>query len=376
MLRPSPRIAFSWNGLPQYAARLIRRAADELDEDCVVLGTTPKVPIRGMESVLKDPPIWIDADAPVSWRDVGLDPPQIFVQGGWGYAAFNKLGAEVKARGGLVIGLSDNNWRGDFRQLVLGPLAFRLLHRRRFDAMIVPGRQGLRLMHWYGMRKDSAHVGMLGADHALFHGGAPLASRPKTFLFVGQFIARKDVLRLSRAFIRFCETTPGWLLRLCGSGEQRALIPRYPNIVIEEFVQPELLVDFFRQARFFVLPSLTEAWGQVVHEATCCGCALVLSGRIGAADDLATPVNSIIHAAGDEDNLLRALHEAAEFDEVRLQAAEAESRSLSRRFGPERFADVIVGLVRSNGRMAPTACDDDRDPSAKPRLETLGKSPA
>jgi glycosyltransferase involved in cell wall biosynthesis len=338
-------VAFSWNGLPQYAARLIRGAARRLGDDCVVVGSRPSVPIRGMEEILETRIHWVDADAPATWRGLGLDVPKFFVQSGWGYPAFNALGAEVKARQGHVIGLSDNNWRGDFRQIVLGAAAYRLLHRRRFDAMIVPGRQGKRLMRWFGAPARRTRAGMLGADPELFNGGEALPLRPKTFLFVGQFIPRKDVLRLARAFIRFSQLRPDWTLRLCGSGEQRGLIPSHPNIAVEEFVQPEQLVEYFRQARFFVLPSLIEAWGVVTHEAACCGCALVLSDRIASADDLSTRVNALRFRAGDEDELLRALLEAAAFDDARLLAAEAESRQLARAFGPERFGAVVADLV-------------------------------
>ena len=47
------RIAFSWNGLPQYAARLIGKAAQRLGEDCAVIGSRPDVPVEGMEKVLQ-----------------------------------------------------------------------------------------------------------------------------------------------------------------------------------------------------------------------------------------------------------------------------------------------------------------------------------
>jgi glycosyltransferase involved in cell wall biosynthesis len=340
------RIAFSWNGLPQYAARLIRKAVDRLGEDCVVIGSRPTVPIEGMEEVLSCPILWVDSARPARWSDLGLEVPEIFVQSGWGYPAFNSLGAEVKARGGRVIGLSDNNWRGDFRQMLIGAIAFRFLHRRRFDAMIVPGRQGQKLMRWFGMPKDRVRGGMYGADPALFNGGDSLSSRPKTFFFVGQFIARKDVLGLANAFIRFVRSRPGWTLRLCGSGVQRSSIPEHENIVVEDFVQPEQLVERLRQAQFLVLPSLSEAWGLVVHEAASCGCGLVLSNRIGSADDLSTVVNSVCFTAGSEGDLLRALHEAADFDGARLLAAEKESRRLAGAFGPDRFSREVEALIR------------------------------
>ncbi|MEQ1697200.1 MAG: glycosyltransferase family 4 protein [Hyphomicrobiaceae bacterium] len=341
----APRVAISWNGLPQYAAREIRVAIDRIGRDCIVVGSKPAVPVEGMERVLGCPVHWVAADKPVTWASLGHAVPGIFVQSGWSYPAFSALGAEVKAKGGRVIGLSDANWRGNFRQVVLGPVAFRVRHKSYFDAMIVPGAQGARLMAWFGMPKAKVHTGMYGADPSLFRGGPPLAERPKTFLFVGQFIARKDVLGLARAFVRFSASHPEWSLRICGGGAQKALIPAHPKITVEDFVQPEQLAQRFFEARFFVLPSLVEAWGLVVHEAASAGCGLVLSDAIGSADDLSTTANAVRFKAGNEDDLLRALHDAAAFDSARLAAAEAVSRGLAADFGPERFGREVAGLV-------------------------------
>jgi glycosyltransferase involved in cell wall biosynthesis len=248
-----------------------------------------------------------------------------------------------------VIGLSDANWRGDLRQLVFGPIAFRLFKRRSFDAMLVPGRQGERLIRWFGIPAARVRTGMYGADPALFASTDDIATRPKRFLFVGQFIARKNVLGLSRAFLRFAARYPGWILQLCGSGEQRDEIPRDPRILVEDFVQPEQLARHYRQARFFVLPSLVEAWGLVVHEAALNGCGLVLSDRIGSADDLCNARNGVRFRAGSEEDLVGALEEAARFDDARLRAASAESRRLAAQFGPERFGRELAGLIRGFG---------------------------
>ena len=342
---PEPRVAFSWNGLPQYAARLIRAAIDRLGHECAVIGSRPTVPVKGMEDALGQPVHWVDSDITITWRELGVPVPTIFIQSGWSYQAFAALGREVKAQGGRVIGLSDGNWRGDFRQLVLGPIVFRLRHLAHFDAMIVPGEQGARLMSHFGFPSERVHKGMYGADAAIFNGGPPLIERPRTFLFVGQFIARKDVLGLSRAFIRFSETQPGWALRMTGSGEQRDLIPRDPRIVVEDFIQPEQLGARYRQARFFVLPSRVEAWGLVVHEAALCGCALILSDAVGSGDDLAAPHNAIRFRRGDEDDLVRALIDAAGRDETWLTEAERHSRAAAAWFGPQRFAAEVTNLI-------------------------------
>jgi glycosyltransferase involved in cell wall biosynthesis len=201
-------------------------------------------------------------------------------------------------------------------------------------------------MRWFGFPDSKVVEGLNGADPGLFFGGPPLNLRPKTFLFVGQLIPRKDVLTLARVFLQFNAAQPGWTLRICGSGELRALIPSHDAIIVEDFVQPEDLVARYHQSRFLVLPSLVEAWGLVVHEAALCGCGLILSDAIGSIDDLSNSKNCISFKAGNEDDLYRALVAASKFDEIRLVEAEAASRELSLRFGPERFARAANGLVK------------------------------
>ena len=49
--------------------------------------------------------------------------------------------------------------------------------------------------------------------------------------------------------------------------------------------------------------------------------------------------------AGRKDDLVRALTEAAAFDETRLAVAEAESRRLAAQFGPDRFALEVAALI-------------------------------
>ena len=123
------RIALSWNELPQYGARLIRGAIDALGEDCDVVGSRPLVPVDGIERVLGKKICWIDANKRTRWRDHGLAVPKAFVQSGWAYPAFAALGAEVKREGGWVIGMSDANWRGDFRQLPFVQTRIDQIHR-------------------------------------------------------------------------------------------------------------------------------------------------------------------------------------------------------------------------------------------------------
>ena len=336
-------IAFSWHGLPQYAARQLAAASAELVQDCPVVGSRAQVPVQGVEQALGRPVHWVEATHPTTWRKLGLDVPRIFFQSGWAYPAFNALGDEVRAAGGKVCLLMDNNWRGGLRQW-LGAPWYRLCQRRKFAAILVPGKSGRRLARWYGMPDEAIFEGMYGADPQLFFNGPPLANRPKRIIFVGQYIERKGCVPLARAFASVAHLLPGWELWMYGSGPLQSAIPAHPQIKVNGFIQPEQLGALYRDARIFALPSNSEAWGLVVHEAALSGCMLLLSEAIGSAPDFAMPANARTFRPGDEADLASAMVELAESAE--LSAAQSASVDAARSHGPAEFARQVSAIVR------------------------------
>lgn len=339
-------IAFGWSGLPDYAARCIRAVMDTRDERIDIVATRPRVPIEGMERSLGKEVNWLeDGHLTLNWSDLDLPRPDIFFQGGYYLPALRALGAEARASGGKVVLMSDNNWQGTMRQRFVDPLRHRLLLRWRFDAVMTPGKSGTQYGAHLGYQRIVS--GMLGADPRLFNGGDSLCSRPKTFLFAGRLIKLKNVLGLVRAFARFAQENDDWMLRICGSGPLREQIPDHPRIDVRGFVQPPELADLMREARCLVLPSFTDHWGLVVHEATLCGCALALSSCVGAADDLATPENAVFFSPRAEERIEDALHAIAGWNDARWDAAERTSRALATQFGPHRFAAEAGKLIDS-----------------------------
>jgi glycosyltransferase involved in cell wall biosynthesis len=337
-------IAFSWQGLPQYAARQLRSALAQLGQPCAVIGTRPSVPIQGMEAALGQPIHWVEASQVIRWSDLGLAVPKVFFQAGWSCPAFNALGDEVRAAGGKVCLLMDNDWRGDLRQW-LGGLWFRLARKRKFAAVLVPGISGRRLARWYGFTDEGIADGLYGADPAVFFDGPPLVERPKRILFVGQYIERKDCVGLATAFASVAAQLPEWELHLYGSGPLQGEIPAHPRIRVHGFVQPAELGALYRSARIFALPSHSEAWGLVVHEAALSGCQLLLSAAIGSRHDFATQKNAMEFPPGDHAALARALLQLASSDDSSLARAQAESRVLAATHGPAVFAERVAALV-------------------------------
>jgi len=340
-------VAFSWSGLPHYGARLLRGFIQSWNAPCPVIGTRPDVPLRGIEEALGQSVVWVGrGDPSLSWAGLGLPTPSAFFQAGWSEPSFVALGNEVRAAGGKVILMMDNKLRTGLRGGLVVPLVFRIRFHGKFDGALVPGRSGRALALRLGFSQDAVRAGLYGSDPALFSGGSPLAERPREILFVGQFIPRKDVIGLCEAFLSIADRLGDWSLRLCGSGPQRSDLPDHPRIQVEDFVQPAELVQRFHRARILVLPSLEENWGLVVNEAAACGCSLVLSDAVGAADDLAGGRNALLFRAGNRQALAARLHRAANWSSEHLVQAEAESRRLAANFGPRRFAESAQAFVR------------------------------
>ena len=345
-LSNSHDLAFAWSGLPDYAARCIRAVIDRRGGGVTVIGTRPRVPIEGMEASLGQSVHWVDGhDRSITWHRFGMTPPKVFIQGGHFLPAFNALGRQARLAGACVVLASDQNWTGSWRQRFVDPIRARLMSKPRFDGVFVAGNSGERYYRGMSFPKEAIVQGMYGADPIIFNEGPPLRDRPKQLIFVGQFIQRKNVVALTKAFVRFSMDYPDWMLRICGSGEMRDLLPTHAGIQVEDFVQPPQLAALLRESRCLVLPSLREHWGLVVHEAALSGCALALTDVVGAAADLARAENAALFPPGDETAIEHALRTIATWNRVQWDQAETVSRALARKFGPERFADAVDQIV-------------------------------
>lgn len=342
------RILVLWPGLPDYAARLLR-AVIEAGHTLDVVGTRPSVPVEGMERSLGQRVHWVSADAALSFDTLGLPMPDLVLQGGYATPAWRTLNAAARAAGRKVVLISDNNLEPGLKHALLDPIRHRLMLRRHFDAVLVPGKDGTR----YAKRMGYGAVveGAYGADPALFFDGPPASTRERTILFVGQFIERKKPVALSRAFAAMAASRPDWRLHLCGGGVQAEAIARHPQIIVEGFRQPPDLSALMRTVRVLALPSIEEHWGLVVHEGTLSGCALLTTPQVGAAADLATPDNAVV-CAPTEAGIASALADLTAWTDERFDAAQRASRRLSAGFGPARFAAAVDELIASTGATA------------------------
>jgi glycosyltransferase involved in cell wall biosynthesis len=143
---------------------------------------------------------------------------------------------------------------------------------------------------------------------AAVRAGLGIAPDAVVFLYVGQFIVRKRVDTLLRAFARVAGDAPHAAVLLAGDGPERdALASLAARLGIAErvhrtgFVQPAELPRVFAAADALVLPSAQEGWGVVVGEALAAGLPVLASDAVNAAADLVQPGVTGWHFPVDDD---------------------------------------------------------------------------
>jgi len=348
IIRPSKskfKIAISWNELPAYGARVLRASIQKYGHPVTVIATTPQIPIKGMEDILGQKIYWINPSSIKSWDELGLEVPDIFFQAGVYYIkSFNKLGSEVRKNHGKVVLLSDNCWKKSFRQ-ISGSILFRLIFKRKFAAVWVPGKSGETLMRIFGFAKNQIYQGLYGSDNKCFTPGPPLLSRPEQFIFVGKLTYLKGVHTLFEAFKTFNKTFPNWKIIIFGDGEYSHLLQNCPGIVVNPFAQPPQIAEAMRESRFLVLPTLTDHWPLVVSEASLAGCGLILSNKVGNALEFLNEKNGFSFKSKSETELTEKLIKAASLPELRLKEVYNESLRLGVKFIPETSADKFCKII-------------------------------
>lgn len=342
-------IAVGWNGLPAYGANLIQAGRDRIGQQFPVLGTQPDVPIEGMEDVLGDGLIWLNAGCRYSWKDLKLPVPDLFIHTGWRYPHFISLADEVRKNGGAVVGMFDNCWKGSLRQRV-GGIYFRLFMRKLYHAAWVPGESGKQLALSLGFSQESILTGMYGSSTEIFRSKIPIADRPKQLIYVGRLNHRKGVLELAHAFSCLSRTFPDWSLLIVGNGEFGSEVSKLSGVQLLPFKQPSEIAELMNQSRVFALASREEHWGLVVHEAALSGCALVLERNIGAASDLAQKENAVLFANTSVEEIEKALREVFQWSDRQFARASDLSQEAALNFGPDVWSQKLETLVQELSR--------------------------
>lgn len=213
--------------------------------------------------------------------------PDVIICSGWTDRSYLKVIRTWKNKARTVLCM-DNKWLGTLKQRV-ACFGARFYLPKIFDFIWVPYKNHAEFARRMGFSESSILLGFYSADLSIYNALYDEATRskknrfPKVFICVARYIQAKNLDLLWDAFIEAQEETQkDWELWNLGQGELFEQRKEHAKIVHHGFVQPKKMTSLMKRAGVFVLSSLQEPWGVVVHQFAASGFPLLLSNNVGA----------------------------------------------------------------------------------------------
>lgn len=327
------KVVFLYTELADYIRNCFESLAKQGHEVFVVAyPVNPEAPFRfEVESSLVRYCNRSEFDVPKLFKLIeGIHPDALFCSG-WVDSGYNEVLKRSKEMTNRVL-ISDNALDGSLRAF-LSLIRSRFLFRDLYDVAFVPGPSQKKYAEWMGFPSNLIYEGFYSADVERFskmQNANFERDFPRRFVFVGRYLPFKGIYELWDAFAELNDED--WALHCYGTGadwDKRAI---HPRIFHHGFVQPTELDQIIRKGGIFVLPSLKEPWGVVVHEFAAAGFPLLLSERVNAASRfLEVGLNGFLFESGRKQAVKTAMKSIMQMSSEDLAAMAEKSRELARR---------------------------------------------
>lgn len=210
--------------------------------------------------------------------------PDLLYVSGWGDKRFRKIARLFRKRDIPVIMGMDNHWKGSIWQVIAGSVG-PLFLKRLFSHIWIPGDPQYYYARKLGFEEREIHTGLYCADEHKFK-EINQDKSDKQITFVGRLVEHKGLKILFEVLEELiAENNLNFKVHLIGSGPFESKIPKHPLVSHSPFVDPEELPMKLSNAGFFILPSLYEAWGVVIHEAALAGLPIISTHETGATSE-------------------------------------------------------------------------------------------
>ena len=189
----------------------------------------------------------------------------------------------------------------------------RKFHNRAHCTMVPTQalRNSLALAGFHHLRVVSRGVDTVAFDPV--HRSAPLRSRwglgPEglAVVCVGRLAPEKNLALLLRAFEAIEHRNPHARLVLVGNGPMREeLQAKYPDALFAGQLRGQALAEHSASADLFLMPSVTETFGNVTTEAMASGLPVLAFDYAAAADLIKDGINGRVAPLGDSEAFVRA----------------------------------------------------------------------
>ena len=253
----------------------------------------------------------------------------------------------------IVVAHSDNTWNRSFKNYIASLLGFFNFFDLFFNYIWIHGPKQKEYVNKIGFKKKQIILDHASADLNLFHKAFKKNIKikkkryPKTFLFVGRLTKSKGIDLLLEAWDEVYLKTD-WKLKIIGSGPFKIKSNKKKRIVCKKFLQPKKLLKEVKNSGCFILPSIFEPWGVVVHEFAAGGLPLLLSSSVGSAPVfLKKKINGYIFNNNSKKDLIKKLFLFSKLSKIQLINMSFNSYKISNKITPESSANNLVSVIKT-----------------------------
>lgn len=278
-----------------------------------------------------------------------LNPELILVSGRM-EKMYLKIAKLAKKDNVIVVGNSDNQYLGSFKNIV-SVLFSRFLYHQYFDYMQVPGQMQYEFCRKLGFKKENIIFPQYTADVILFENEYKNTINSRTFnciLFVGRLEKIKGIDLLIKVHKELYESNIiSEKLIVIGNGSlENKLNFNYTGIEYHSFMSQTEIVTLLHKIKYFCLPSLHEPWGVVVHEAAAAGLPIVTTNICGAATSfVVNDKNGYIVEPNSESDLKNTLIKMSKKSDYQINQMGNLSYSFSKKITPNMWGNSLIALL-------------------------------
>ncbi len=277
--------------------------------------------------------------------------PEIIVVSGWQDSLYVSVLEIMRKQNKFVVAAIDAQWKGSYKNLI-GLFAGRLgLLRRLYSHVWVPGYLQYEFARRIGFSKENIIYDMYSADLDMFQRSYEMnlfkkaQKYPHRFLFVGRLEEIKGLKTLISAWDLLTNERNDWELKIIGNGSLYDDLKNKKNIILSDFMQPEDLINEIGSAGCFILPSILEPWGVVVHEFCAGGLPVILSNKVGSAPSfLISGMNGYMFSEGDHYDLYSKMKLFIDRSDDEMILMSKFSNDLSKKITPKTSAYNLLSI--------------------------------
>ena len=200
--------------------------------------------------------------------------------GGWNKKIYRRTAKYFFGTTPTILGL-DNPWTNSVKQNLL-ILFFKRFIYTKFSYIWCAGIPQYNFALRLGYEQNQIRMGLYSANIDIFKPKDVV--RPKNLLFIGRYVKYKNPDLLISVFDEILNenNTNGWTITFVGSGPLEGKLREFENpyIRVMDFTDPSLLPQLYKNSGAFCLPSNSEHWGVVVHEAAASALPLILTDTV------------------------------------------------------------------------------------------------